>query len=104
MKPKEFWIFKGTSNFCQELVYDIYKDQDVKARPDGFYDIVSTADTVEGGIHVREVTPGAVTITKDELLDIVGECISWDNDGAAETMSFDWDRLESLFAPDAEGL
>lgn len=50
-KFKEFWIFKGTSNFCSELVmndeYAFAKD-----KPDGFYDIVATKDTVEGGIHM----------------------------------------------------
>lgn len=53
-KPREFWIFKGDSNFCNELVYDVDLNTDVKAKPDGFYDIVSTSDTVEGAIHVVE--------------------------------------------------
>lgn len=56
-KPKEFWVFKGDSNFCNELEFDStaehYTDDElVRSRPDGFYDIVSTKDTVEGGIHV----------------------------------------------------
>jgi hypothetical protein len=49
-----YWIFKGTSNFCSELVMD----DDctfVKAKPEGFYDIVSTRDTIEGGIEVISV-------------------------------------------------
>lgn len=66
-KPREFWIFKGDSNFCQELEYDIDADKDVKAEPDGFYDIVSTKDTVEGGIHVIELPAGAVVLTREML-------------------------------------
>lgn len=49
---KRYWIYKGTSNFCQVLTMnDDYTDM-VKQKPDGFYDIVSTADTVEGGVAV----------------------------------------------------
>lgn len=59
MKPWEnargWWIFKGTSNFCQELeVSELDFNTLKKSRPDGFYDIVSDADTVDGGIHVVE--------------------------------------------------
>lgn len=47
-----YWIYKGTSNFCQVLIMnDDYTDM-VKQKPDGFYDIVSTNDTVEGGVEV----------------------------------------------------
>jgi len=53
-KPREFWIFKGTSNHCSELNWDFDTDKMVKCRPDEFYDIVSTKDTIEGGIHVIE--------------------------------------------------
>lgn len=58
---REFWVFKGSSNFCQTLELDPHNldGPEVKSIPDGFYDIVSTADTVEGGIHVREVLPGS---------------------------------------------
>lgn len=49
---KRYWIYKGTSNFCQVLIMnDDYTDM-VKQKPDGFYDIVSTNDTVEGGVEV----------------------------------------------------
>lgn len=60
-KPREFWVFKGDSNFCQELEYDYESDSMRKAKSCGFYDIVSTKDTVEGGIHVREVRAGETT-------------------------------------------
>lgn len=47
-----YWIYKGTSNLCQVLIMnDDYTDM-VKQKPDGFYDIVSTNDTVEGGVEV----------------------------------------------------
>lgn len=58
MSRKEFWVFKGTSNFCQEMDMDTATGGYVKARPDGFYDVVSSRDTIEGGIHVVEVFPG----------------------------------------------
>lgn len=48
----EYWIFKGTSNFCSELEYELDTDQMSRCSPDGFYDIVSLQDTVEGGKHV----------------------------------------------------
>ena len=49
---KRYWIYKGTSNFCQELIMDDDYETMVKQKPDGFYDIVSTKDTVEGGVEV----------------------------------------------------
>lgn len=52
-KPKEFWIFKGTSNFCSELEMN-EEFAFVKAKPEGFYDIVALRDTVDGGIHTIE--------------------------------------------------
>jgi hypothetical protein len=58
MKRREFWVFKGTSNFCQEMESDYVAETSVKAKPDGFYDVVSSRDTVEGGVHVVEVFPG----------------------------------------------
>jgi len=51
---RQFWVHKGTSNFCNELDYDIEAEKFVKCRPDEFYDIVSTKDTIQGGIHVIE--------------------------------------------------
>lgn len=49
---KRYWIYKGTSNFCEELIPDDNCENMVKQKPDGFYDIVSTNDTVEGGVEV----------------------------------------------------
>lgn len=51
---KQFWIHKGDSNFCSELRYNIDTEKDEKVKPDDFYDIVSTNDTIEGGLHVVE--------------------------------------------------
>lgn len=51
---KRYWIYKGTSNFCEELIPDDNCENMVKQKPDGFYDIVSTKDTIEGGLHVIE--------------------------------------------------
>lgn len=54
-KAKEFWIFKGSSNFCNELQWDDkFTSQTLKCKPEGFYDLVSTKDSIEGGIHVIE--------------------------------------------------
>ena len=50
----KYWIYKGTSNHCSELVYDVDTDQLVKNTPEGFYDLVSLSDTIEGGIPVIE--------------------------------------------------
>lgn len=49
---RRYWIYKGTSNFCEELIPDDNCENMVKQKPDGFYDIVSTADTIEGGVEV----------------------------------------------------
>lgn len=50
---KKWWIFKGTSNFCGELAMsDDFKME--RQRPDGFYDVVSNSDTIDGGICVVE--------------------------------------------------
>lgn len=51
---REFWIYKGTSNFCNELDYDFQTETFNKCHPDSFYDKVSTKDTIDGGIHVIE--------------------------------------------------
>ena len=49
---KRYWIYKGTSNFCHELILGDDYETMVKQRPDGFHDIVSETDTVEGAIEV----------------------------------------------------
>ena len=49
---KIYWIHKGDSNFCSELVLDEDYETMVKQKPDGFYDIISEADTIEGGTKV----------------------------------------------------
>lgn len=49
---KHFWIYKGTSNHCNELQLADDCETFIKNRPEGFYDIVSLKDTIEGGIHV----------------------------------------------------
>lgn len=63
---RKFWIFKGDSNFCDELIYDIDTGKEVRSRPDGFYDIVSPNDTVEGGIPVTELLDGDVILSREE--------------------------------------
>lgn len=52
--PREWWIFKGNSNFFSQLEYDVDTDSDIKSKTDGFYDVVSVQDTIDGGIHVIE--------------------------------------------------
>ena len=52
MNSQPFWIYKGTSNFCSDLQYDIETEMFTKCRPEGFYDIVSAKDTIQGGIKV----------------------------------------------------
>ena len=64
-KPKELWISKGNSKFCSDLVYDYESDSYVKCSPDGFYDVVSEKDTIEGGMHVIEYS--AYQDLKEEL-------------------------------------
>jgi hypothetical protein len=49
-----YYIVKGDSNFCTELIYDYETDTMVKDSSCGFYDIVCLEDTVEGGIKVIE--------------------------------------------------
>ena len=51
-EAKRYWIYKGASNFCQELIMGDDYETMQRQKPDGFYDIVSTSDTVEGGIEV----------------------------------------------------
>lgn len=53
-KNKIWYIFKGTSCFADELQFDIDSEYEVKTSPDGFYDLVSPNDTIEGGIKVIE--------------------------------------------------
>lgn len=62
-RPREWWIHKGRSCFADEMALD--QDElfyEVKHKPDGFYDLISPKDTIEGGIHVREV----LILTDDE--------------------------------------
>ena len=68
--PREFWIFKGSSDFCRELSWDSELEKEIKCRPYGFYDLVSTENTIEGGIHVREVLPDPVV--SEEEIDEIG--------------------------------
>lgn len=56
VKLKLYYVYKGTSNFCNKLVMNDDFNI-VKAKPDGFYDIVSTKDTIEGGIGMIELEP-----------------------------------------------
>jgi hypothetical protein len=53
-KLREFWIYKGSSNFCSDFEMQDDCETMAQARPDGFYDVVSLRDTIEGGIHVIE--------------------------------------------------
>ena len=53
-RPKEFWIYKGTSNFYDELTLDDACENYIRNNPEGFYDIVSEKDTIYGAIHVIE--------------------------------------------------
>lgn len=55
-KWREWWIFKGTACHGDEKHYDPFADADLKITPEGFYDLVSPQDTIEGGIHVIEHT------------------------------------------------
>lgn len=64
MKPRSWWIYKGTSNFCSELELDELYVKQVHSKPDGFYDIVANEDTVEGGIKVIEA-PNAIALKAD---------------------------------------
>lgn len=61
---REWWIFKGDSNFCSEL--DMNENfVECKSTPDGFYDVVCEKDTVEGGIHV--ISYAALTEARAEI-------------------------------------
>ena len=77
MKPKEFWISKGSSNFCNEL----HMDEDflpIKVKPDDFYDIVSTKDTLVNSIHVIEKSAYNRLMQETlKLKEALGENISW---------------------------
>jgi hypothetical protein len=58
----KYYIYKGTSNFCSQLELADDLETMIKARPDGFYDIVQTKDTIEGGIAV---------VDKSEIVDAI---------------------------------
>lgn len=78
---KRYWIYKGTSNFCQVLIMnDDYTDM-VKQKPDGFYDIVSTNDTVEGGVEVVLASEyeklKAQLERAEKVLDFYSDCGNW---------------------------
>ena len=78
---KRYWIYKGTSNFCQVLTMnDDYTDM-VKQKPDGFYDIVSTNDTVEGGVEVvlaSEYEKLKAQLERvEKVLDFYSDCGNW---------------------------
>ena len=78
---KRYWIYKGTSNFCQVLTMnDDYTDM-VKQKPDGFYDIVSTNDTVEGGVEVVLASEyeklKAQLERAEKVLDFYSDCGNW---------------------------
>jgi len=53
-KPKEFWVFKGESNFYSKKEYKYESNEEVRCTPEGFYDIVALEDTVDGAVHVIE--------------------------------------------------
>ena len=78
---KRYWIYKGTSNFCQELIMDDDYETMVKQKPDGFYDIVSTKDTVEGGVEVVLASDyeklKAQLEKAEKVLDFYSDCGKW---------------------------
>ena len=51
---KEYWIHKGDSEFADEMNFCCESEQEIKKEPDGFYDLVSPNDTINGGVHVIE--------------------------------------------------
>jgi len=53
-RVREWWIHKGSSDFCADLQWEWETDTYKKHQPDGFYDLVLEKDTVEGAIHVIE--------------------------------------------------
>lgn len=68
-KPREWWIFKGTSEFCSELEWnEDYSAQDVKIEPEGFYDVVCIEDMIVGGIHVIEYSEYERLLKENEHL------------------------------------
>lgn len=66
MKAREFWIFKGRSGFADEMALNDDCNE-VRNQPEGFYDLVSESDSIEGGIHVIEKS------AYDELLALAEE-------------------------------
>lgn len=68
MKHKEYFIFKGSSNFYNELTIDDETLEYRKNKPEGFYDIVSEADTVEGAIRVIEYSAYELLQKENEQL------------------------------------
>lgn len=68
LSPQEFWIYKGSSGFCSELIMDEECETFVRQKPDGFYDIVSDRDTIEGGVKVIEHSAYQALKEEDERL------------------------------------
>lgn len=54
-KPKEYWISKGSSKFCDNTITD-ENLKVCKHTADEFYDLISPMDSIEGGIHVIEMS------------------------------------------------
>lgn len=68
MKPKIWYVFKGSSNFCSELILSDDCETMVKCKPEGFYDIVSEKDTVEGATPMVELSAYQALEAKLEIL------------------------------------
>ena len=81
VEEREFWISKGRSNFCSDLVYDYESDAYVKCSPDGFYDVVSEKDTIEGGIHVIDYSAYQKLKEENERLNLTIQALSKNNLG-----------------------
>lgn len=69
---RRWWISKGSSNFCNELIESVADDNSeslAKHKPDDFYDLVSTKDTIEGGIHVIEKSAYDTLLAENKRLE-----------------------------------
>lgn len=120
MKPNEaatrrrWWIHKGSSNFSNELQYDVDTDTMKKNTPDEFYDLVSPSDTIEGGTSVIEfndetdviisreewdTTRKSLEIAREALLQIAEPLTPQsmiDNDDAGEQINIARQALKKL--------
>ena len=90
MEIRTYWIYKGTSNFCNELVLDDNLENWVRAKPGEFYDIISETDTIEGGIKV---------IAFDDHKQIV-DCLEKRVKKLREALEFTVKAAEYLYKPD----